>query len=71
MQNLNSHRAYRQFRAMRAKMRASGRPIDALALAGSLSRYSEEGALYVDRLRTIMRMPEVAAARGARLAEEE
>jgi Bax protein len=70
MQNLNSHRAYRQFREMRAEMRASGRPMDALALAGSLGRYSEEGALYVDRLRTIMRMPEVAAARGARLAEE-
>jgi len=71
MQNLNSHRAYREFRDMRAKMRASGQPIDAMALAGSLGRYSEEGALYVDRLRTIMRMPEVAAARGARLAEEE
>ena len=45
--------------------------MDALALAGALGRYSEEGALYVDRLRTIMAMPEVAAARGARLAEEE
>ena len=45
--------------------------MDALALAGALGRYSEEGALYVDRLRTIMAMPEVAAARGAKLAEEE
>ena len=71
MQNLNSHRAYRQYRDMRAGMRASGQPMDALALAGALGRYSEDGALYVDRLRTMMAMPEVAAARGARLAEEE
>jgi Bax protein len=67
MQNLNSHRAYSGFWDMRAEMRSTGRPMDSLALAGSLGRYSEEGALYVDRLRTIMRMPEVAAARGARL----
>lgn len=71
MQNLNSHRAYSGFWDMRAEMRRNGRPMDALALAGSLGRYSEEGALYVDRLRTIIRMPEVAAARGARLVGEE
>ena len=71
MQNLNSHRAYRQFWHMRAEMRRAGQPMDASALAGSLGRYSEEGALYVDRLRTIMRMPEVAAAQGAKLAGEE
>lgn len=70
MQNLNSHRAYAQFRDMRAAMRRDGRPMDAFILAGSLGAYSEEGALYVERLRTIMNMPEVAAARGARLAEE-
>lgn len=71
MQNLNSHRAYEQFRRMRAEMRRNGQPMNAIALAGSLGRYSEEGALYVDRLRTIMRMPEVAAARGAKLAAAE
>lgn len=71
MENLNSHRAYGQFRAMRAAMRQAGRPMDALALAGTLESYSEEGALYVDRLRTIMRMPEVAAARDAKLAEDD
>jgi Bax protein len=71
MQNLNSHPAYAQFRQMRADMRQSGRPMDAMALAGSLGRYSEEGLLYVDRLRTVMQLPEVAGARGAKLAEEE
>tara|TARA_R110000868_G_scaffold39376_4_gene137131 strand:+ start:53163 stop:54044 length:882 start_codon:yes stop_codon:yes gene_type:complete len=71
MRNLNSHQAYAQFRTMRAEMRGNGRALDAIALAGSLGRYSEEGALYVERLRTVMQMPEVAGARGARLAEEE
>lgn len=69
MENLNSHNAYREFRAMRASMRGSGQPIDAITLAGSLSRYSEEGQLYVERLRTVMNMREVAAAKGAKLAE--
>ena len=71
MQNLNSHRAYGEFRNMRAQMRQAGRPMDAMALAGSLGRYSEEGALYVDRLRTVIQMTQVAGARGAKLAEEE
>jgi Bax protein len=71
MQNLNSHRAYGQFRKMRAQMRKAGRPMDAMALAGSLGRYSEEGALYVERLRTVIQMTEVAGAQGAKLAEEE
>lgn len=71
MQNLNSHPAYGQFRRMRAQMRQSDRPMDAMALAGSLGRYSEEGPLYIERLRTVIQMPEVAGARGAKLAEEE
>lgn len=71
MQNLNRHRAYGEFRNMRAQIRRAGRPMDAMALAGSLGRYSEEGALYVDRLRTVIQMTEVAGARGAKLAEEE
>ncbi len=71
MQNLNSHRAYGQFRRTRAKMRHDGKPINAMVLAGSLVRYSEEGELYVDRLRKIMLMPEVAAARTKTLAKND
>ena len=65
MRNLNRHRAYRGFRAARAGMRASKRPLDAVELAGTLGRYSEEGQLYVERLRTVMNMPEVKAAKNA------
>jgi Bax protein len=71
MRNLNTHRAYRQFRSARAEMRDTGQPIDAVALAASLGRYSEEGTIYVERLRIIIALPEIAAAKGARLAEEQ
>jgi Bax protein len=71
MRNLNSHNAYREFREARARMRRAGGPMDGMILAESLGRYSEEGVLYVARLKSVMRLPEVAVARGARLAEEE
>ena len=52
--NLNTHRAYRNLRAARADMRATGNAFDGHALAGYLDRYSERGLSYVDALRTIM-----------------
>lgn len=52
--NLNKHRAYRDYRAMRAAMRAEGRTIDGMHLAGALSSYSERGGAYVDELRSII-----------------
>ncbi|MEX2454481.1 MAG: glucosaminidase domain-containing protein [Rhodospirillaceae bacterium] len=66
MHNLNTHRAYRDFRAARERMRAGG-ALDAFALAETLSGYSEEGRLYVQRLRAIMAQPEISVARSARL----
>lgn len=68
MRNLNRHRAYRGFRVARAGMRASDLPLDAVKLAGTLARYSEEGQLYVERLRTVMNMPEVRSAKYAAFA---
>ena len=70
MRNLNTHRAYQRFRFARERMRATGRPLDAQELAATLAGYSEEGQLYIARLRTVMAQPEVAAARNARLVEE-
>jgi uncharacterized FlgJ-related protein len=49
-------------------MRVSKRPLDAVELAGTLARYSEEGQLYVERLRVVMNMPEVRAAKDAAFA---
>ena len=65
--NLNTHRAYRGFRDMRADMRARGERIDGHLLAATLGAYSEEGVLYVQRLRSMMQIPAVASSRNVRL----
>ena len=52
--NLNSHRAYADFRAERARLRAAGARISGHELAGTLTSYSERGAEYVKTLRSIM-----------------
>ncbi|PKU23316.1 glucosaminidase domain-containing protein [Telmatospirillum siberiense] len=53
--NLNTHRAYREFRQMRARMRATRGGIDSLELSATLHRYSERGDDYVTTLRAIIR----------------
>jgi Bax protein len=55
LHNLNSHPAYRALRAERARLRAAGKPLDAIALAGGLSKYSELGEEYVKRIRAMIR----------------
>lgn len=67
MRNLNTHRAYRGFRVLRARQRRDEAAADPFALAGTLERYSEEREVYVRRLHTLMRMPEIAAVRAVRL----
>ena len=53
--NLNSHPAYKDFREVRAEMRANLGDVDGYRLAGGLTRYSERGADYVKTIRIIMR----------------
>jgi Bax protein len=66
--NLNTHPAYRDFRAARARLRAAGKPLDADALAGHLLRYSERGADYVRTLRIIIRTNRLDELQQASLA---
>ncbi|MEQ8193286.1 MAG: glucosaminidase domain-containing protein [Rhodospirillales bacterium] len=54
MHNLNTHRAYRDFRKTRAALRRVGAPLDGLVLATKLERYSERGWEYVLNLRSII-----------------
>lgn len=54
MRNLNTHRAYREFRKQRAAIRRDGAPLDGGKLAGTMLRYSERGQAYVDSLTTII-----------------
>lgn len=55
LHNLNVSRAYVELRVLRARMRADGQPLDPIALAGGLRRYSERGKAYVREIRALIR----------------
>jgi Bax protein len=68
LKNLNTHGAYRTFRAMRTAMRNKGLPLDSQTLAAGLALYSEQGVAYVRTLRTVIGKNRLEALNGARLA---
>ena len=51
--NLNRHSAYAAFRDLRARLRASGEPLDSHALATTLDRYAEEPD-YISHVHTVI-----------------
>ena len=53
MDNLNSHPAYRDFRAHRARKRALGQPVSGRELTPFLTAYGGDTA-YVDKVRTVI-----------------
>jgi Bax protein len=53
--NLNSHPAYAQFRALRREMSETGEPIDAIKLATTLKTYSQRKEKYVQDIRAVIR----------------
>ncbi len=53
--NLNTHRAYRDFREQRARMRRDDQPLSGHELAGQLRHYSSRGQDYIDELRELIR----------------
>ena len=65
--NLNTHRAYREFRHARSRMRVKSGEIDGFQLAATMHRYSERGSEYVDSLRSIMNANSLDAFDAARL----
>ena len=68
--NLNSHPAYRHFRAVRAAMRDRSEAPNSDSLVGTLRRYSERGSAYIRDLRSIIRANDLDAFDDARLKEE-
>lgn len=68
--NLNRHRAYKEFRKMRADMRGQGQPLDGKKLATTLHRYSERGAAYVSELHSIMSGNDLGLLDSARLSTD-
>ena len=69
--NLNTHRAYREFRRERETMRRQGKPIDGWVLAENLTRYSQRGRAYVRTIRTIIGTNNLRPLDDARLHERE
>ena len=66
--NLNTHRAYVEFRSRRAAMRAAGDIPDGAELALHLLRYSERKDDYVRAVRALIRANNLDAFDAARLA---
>lgn len=65
--NLNTHKAYTQFRAKRAEMRAKATTLDGYDLALALTRYSERKMDYVRDVRGIIRVNRLRPLDAARL----
>lgn len=51
---INTGNAYSGLRQARADLRAAGKPLDPMILAGGLSAYSERGDAYVEEIRSII-----------------
>lgn len=54
MHNINTGRAYRPLRELRARMRREGRKLDPLLLATGLKRYSSRGETYVAEIQAMI-----------------
>ena len=69
LRNLNTHRAYRDFRKTRAAMRRDDKPLDSMALAATLLSYSEKGEDYVKLLHHIITRNDLSDLDDARLGD--
>ncbi len=68
--NLNSHRAYDEFRTARAEMRRQEGKLDSLRLAGTLIDYSERREAYVQTIQKIINANGLRHLDRAKLAVE-
>jgi Bax protein len=67
LRNLNTHRAYAEFRSARAALRAAGTAPSGPLLVGYLTRYSEQGPVYTQLIQSLMRSNDLAAFDRSRL----
>ncbi len=70
MLNLNTNQAYRQLRELRARLRAEGKPMTGIELAGTLDKYSERGQAYIDGLRKMIRFNKLGPVDEAYLSDD-
>ena len=69
--NLNTHRAYRDYRKTRFALRMRGAPLDGLALANHLVSYSERGPKYVKTIKELIETNRLRHLDDARLNDDE
>ncbi len=67
--NLNTHPAYREFRTLRAQMRAHGIPLQGEALVHTLEHYSERRQEYIEDLLKVIRTNRLYLVDRAKLME--
>jgi len=70
MLNLNTQRAYADLRRVRAELSGRGEKLTGLALAETLTKYSERGQAYVKTLKGIIKTNGLDIADNARLRDE-
>jgi len=70
--NLNTHTAYKGFRARRAELRSEGKDVlNGTELLPELSAYSEKGQAYLDILAEAIEVNKLSGLDGAKLAEND
>lgn len=70
VRNLNTHRAYADFRDERWRLRGAGKDLSGHDLAGHLHHYSERGPDYIQALRVIIRANALADLDSTRLGSQ-
>jgi len=66
--NLNTNRAYQEFRDLRAELRRKGKSLDGRVLVGKLYRYSERGVEYVNEIRSLISFNKLERLDGVHLS---
>ncbi|MCP5014775.1 MAG: glucosaminidase [Ketobacter sp.] len=69
MHNLNTHNAYKPLRKLREQARKSDQPLSGEGLAAGLLKYSERGQAYVEEIRALIRVNQLAEVDKAYLRE--
>ena len=69
MLNINSNKAYRKLRNLRATLRAQNKPRTGYQLAGTMDHYSERGQAYIKSLRSLISYNKLTPLDNAKLAD--
>jgi Bax protein len=70
MRNLNTHRAYREFRSKRAALRDLDGALDSLKLVDTLEGYAEEGETYLRLIKRVILVNSLRTLDNAQLGED-